>query len=371
MAVGQAAPGSNGQVTEFIELFSNLLAGAETNAFNDTSLQLAGEGLPGNQILPFGGELLPRNIIAAELPADLNSIPNGPRNTVVTDMLKQYSLTDKRELLEQLKAGNISDKIAGSVSVSEISDKSLASPDDFLPDVRIVNGHRSHTGNVTFSQSNADLSIDEILTDKNLSDLVTKNLSDGMKSADQLNNINRAFPADARNDVSMNQALYSHITAGNPGKNEMPVITPKIIDITVPFDKPEWAKEFSNQVRWITENNLQSAELRLHPRNLGSIEVKINVHNDQTNVHFLTPNAAVRDTLEASMVRLRDMLGDSGLSLGNFDVSDQSSAETFARDSGSNGQLQEEFLFAIDHVEEPGDSVQEQLSNIGIVDFYA
>ena len=74
----------------------------------------------------------------------------------------------------------------------------------------------------------------------------------------------------------------------------------------------------------MTSNNFQSAEIKLHPRHLGTIEVKVDVSNDQANIHFVTSNAQVKDALETAAHRLRDMLDTSGLQLSHFGVSDNS-----------------------------------------------
>lgn len=88
--------------------------------------------------------------------------------------------------------------------------------------------------------------------------------------------------------------------------------------------KPEWATELGDKVTWLGKQDIKSAMLRLNPANLGPVEVRISVHNDQTNVSFIAHHPQARDALEGSIPRLREMMDSSGFNLGNVDVSGRS-----------------------------------------------
>jgi len=71
------------------------------------------------------------------------------------------------------------------------------------------------------------------------------------------------------------------------------------------------------------------ASVTLEPESLGRVDVHVRVHADTTHVSFIVQHAAVRDVVEASLPRLRTMLEDAGLSLGDVNVghSDQGSRQ--------------------------------------------
>jgi flagellar hook-length control protein FliK len=73
----------------------------------------------------------------------------------------------------------------------------------------------------------------------------------------------------------------------------------------------------------MVDSQVSRAELRLHPAHLGPIDVSVTVHNDEVNVSFNATHPATREALESSLPRLRELLGDAGLSLGNASVSQQ------------------------------------------------
>jgi flagellar hook-length control protein FliK len=97
--------------------------------------------------------------------------------------------------------------------------------------------------------------------------------------------------------------------------------------ISTPLNQPQWADDFSQKVTWIATQRSQSAELHLNPAQLGPLEVSLKLNGDQATLQFTSAHAAVREAIEQSIPRLRDMLADSGISLGNTTVSDQAPRE--------------------------------------------
>lgn len=97
--------------------------------------------------------------------------------------------------------------------------------------------------------------------------------------------------------------------------------------LQTPFRQPGWDQALSERVLWAASQKLQSAEIRLNPPHLGPIEVRVQMHQDQAQVSFTAQHAVVREALEASMPRLRDMLNASGFNLLDVNVSQHSFAE--------------------------------------------
>lgn len=94
--------------------------------------------------------------------------------------------------------------------------------------------------------------------------------------------------------------------------------------INTPVSQGRWADEFSQKITWLASSKQdQSAELHLNPPQLGPLDVVLKVSGDQATALFTSPHAAVRDVLEQSIPKLREMLADNGIMLGNATVSDQ------------------------------------------------
>ncbi|ADE10833.1 flagellar hook-length control protein FliK [Sideroxydans lithotrophicus] len=102
------------------------------------------------------------------------------------------------------------------------------------------------------------------------------------------------------------------------------VVQPVQVAINTPVAQDRWSDEFSQKITWLASSNKdQTAELHLNPPQLGPLDVVIKVSGDQATALFTSPHAAVRDAIEQAMPKLRDMLADNGIMLGNATVSDQ------------------------------------------------
>ena len=90
------------------------------------------------------------------------------------------------------------------------------------------------------------------------------------------------------------------------------------------------------KVLWLAAQNVTSAEIRLDPPDLGPLQVKISLNQEQASVNFTSHHASVRETLDQNLHRLRDMFSEHGLHLANVDVSDKS----FQRQQGDAKEQQ-------------------------------
>ena len=92
----------------------------------------------------------------------------------------------------------------------------------------------------------------------------------------------------------------------------------------VPMQQSGWSEAVVDRVMWLSSQNLKSAEIQLDPAELGRLEVRINMSQEQTQVTFASPNAGVREALEGQMHRLRELFTQQGMNQLDVNVSDQS-----------------------------------------------
>ncbi|MFL1484382.1 flagellar hook-length control protein FliK [Marinobacter sp. LN3S78] len=92
--------------------------------------------------------------------------------------------------------------------------------------------------------------------------------------------------------------------------------------VDVPVGADEWGEKVMGKLAWLTASQMSVAEIHVTPPDLGPLEVRVQVQNDQATVTVHTSTPAVREQLELHGHRLRDMLNEQGLSLDGFDVSD-------------------------------------------------
>jgi len=148
--------------------------------------------------------------------------------------------------------------------------------------------------------------------------------------------------------------------------------------ITKPLSHPEWSKDLGERIVWMNSKAIPSAEIKLNPPHLGPISVRVDVVDDQATVVFTAQHAAVRETLEASIPKLREMMSGQQLNLVEANVfqgpaSDQgrSQAQNFAQTA--DGRRQVPMTVAgdgIDEVEQEIVSGQAVVSK-GLLSIYA
>lgn len=88
-----------------------------------------------------------------------------------------------------------------------------------------------------------------------------------------------------------------------------------------------WESNLGSRLQMMVGQNVQSAEIRLDPPELGALDIKIKVTNDIASVNITSPHSQVREALETAVPRLREMFAESGLSLGDVNVRQESFAQ--------------------------------------------
>ncbi|OGS80621.1 MAG: hypothetical protein A2Z94_07075 [Gallionellales bacterium GWA2_55_18] len=123
----------------------------------------------------------------------------------------------------------------------------------------------------------------------------------------------------------MASGIQSNMLANNKTANNLQTISS-------PLGSSGWSEEFSQKITWMGTQQNQVAELHLNPPNLGPLDVVLKISDNQATALFTSPHSAVRDAVENALPKLREMLADNGITLGNTMVSDQS-----PRDRGTDG----------------------------------
>ena len=81
-----------------------------------------------------------------------------------------------------------------------------------------------------------------------------------------------------------------------------------------------FASELAAQVDVMLQGDLQQAELRLNPVDLGPIRIELRVNGNTADMTFSAAHDQTREGISRSLEQLRDMLASQGLSLGQAEV---------------------------------------------------
>lgn len=114
--------------------------------------------------------------------------------------------------------------------------------------------------------------------------------------------------------------------------------TPSTPMLNAQLGSDEWQQALSQQIVMFSRNGQQNAELRLHPADLGAIQISLKLDNDQAQINMASSHSHVRAALEAALPQLRTALAESGINLGQSQVS----SDSFAQSQGFQQQQQQQ-----------------------------
>lgn len=138
----------------------------------------------------------------------------------------------------------------------------------------------------------------------------------------------------------------------------------------VKLNTPAWSNALAERAIMVAAQSTNVAQIQLDPPELGSLNIRVQINQDQVSLNFTSPHAHVRDAVEQSLPRLREMFAEQGLALTDSSVSDQpkgdSAKEEMAGDSrGNNGG------YLGQTAEGDAQEVGAAASSVSLIDYYA
>ena len=217
--------------------------------------------------------------------------------------------------------------------------------------------------------------------DLNLKDLDTENLSFDKEENSQFIKNPTLFGAVEMTHDKNNASLMQPINPAETNPSNLLIngfktndfnssldspVQIKTLDIPADIDSSQWAERFSEHIIWLESQGIKSALIKLHPEDLGPLEISIKVIKDSASVSISSPNNHVRDVVDQALPRLREMMAEQGLNLGDVQIGADSNARHFSQPDNSNESQ------AIQHHEEEQKitTVSTQVVR-GLIDYFA
>jgi len=92
------------------------------------------------------------------------------------------------------------------------------------------------------------------------------------------------------------------------------------VQATQPATSPQFAQELGEQIAWMGSGQVKEARIKLHPEELGSMDVRVSLEGGKVNVAILAQHPAAVHAVQQTLSQLDSMLAHHGLSLGQADV---------------------------------------------------
>ncbi|NID03953.1 hypothetical protein HBF26_03590 [Luteibacter jiangsuensis] len=104
---------------------------------------------------------------------------------------------------------------------------------------------------------------------------------------------------------------------------------------TQPATSPQFAQELGEQIAWMGSGQVKEARIKLHPEELGSMDVRVNLDGGKVNVAVIAQHPAAVHAVQQTLSQLDSMLAHHGLSLGQADVGQRQAEQGGGSSNGS------------------------------------
>ena len=156
-------------------------------------------------------------------------------------------------------------------------------------------------------------------------------------SSNNLSSISDVMPkvTSAQTDFAMNLGGNDVITPIHQASSLSPMtnepnllssanstVTPYTMDLSTPVDVAQWQKSLTQHIMMFNRQGVQTAEIKLHPQELGSLHIKLDMTDDNINLHMMAAHNMVKGLLESAIPFLRTSLQEQGFTLQQTDISD-------------------------------------------------
>ena len=124
---------------------------------------------------------------------------------------------------------------------------------------------------------------------------------------------------------------------------------------TIAIYRKDFADAVKDKVMVMINQKIQQVDIQLDPPEMGNIHVRVNLQNEQAAVQFVVQNQQAKEALEQNMGKLRDMLAESGVDVGDANIEQRQAKEQNGNDfeqhdnNGQNGESTEDNVSANDN----------------------
>ncbi|MFT4765328.1 MAG: flagellar hook-length control protein FliK, partial [Oleispira sp.] len=152
---------------------------------------------------------------------------------------------------------------------------------------------------------------------------------------------------------SLDEMIDGEVIEKSEAEAKLTTLERKQDDQTLKLSKGQqaWGDAITERITMNAAKDIKQVTIHLDPPELGSLELKLQIKDDQqTHVQVQVQNPQVKEALESSAHRLREMLANQGLELSEFDVqADSGRGEQSAFGANEQGQGQSQDSDASDN----------------------
>ena len=247
-----------------------------------------------NRYIPTNSSSPPTNKINSELLED-NLLTNLPTNLLDSEPANEV-IHDKESVINSITQQN---------NFMSLFEAKRQADSAFINHKKTEINH--NTSNYLFNSSNNLSSI---------SDVMSKVVSPQTDFAMNVRSNDAITPIHQASSLSPMTNEPSLLSSANS------TVTPYTMDLSTPVDVAQWQKSLTQHIMMFNRQGMQTAEIKLHPQELGSLHIKLAMTDDNINLHMMAAHNMVKGLLESALPFLRTSLQEQGFTLQQTDISD-------------------------------------------------
>jgi flagellar hook-length control protein FliK len=89
---------------------------------------------------------------------------------------------------------------------------------------------------------------------------------------------------------------------------------------TISIYRKDFADAVKDKVMVMINQKIQQVDIQLDPPEMGNVQVRVNLQNEQAVVHFVVQNQQAKEALDQNINKLKEMLAENGVDVGDANI---------------------------------------------------
>jgi flagellar hook-length control protein FliK len=135
--------------------------------------------------------------------------------------------------------------------------------------------------------------------------------------------------------------------------------------------EPNAAMQLRDRVLYQFNQKIHTAEVRISPEDLGTVQIKVNLQQDQLAVQFVVQQANAKELIEQQMPKLKELLQQQGMNLTEGQVEQRQSNDRQGSQQPDERQANRGYAMGTDIEVELPVTPKSTKASERMVDYYA
>ncbi|HAU1150430.1 TPA: flagellar hook-length control protein FliK [Legionella pneumophila] len=106
---------------------------------------------------------------------------------------------------------------------------------------------------------------------------------------------------------------------------------PKNFTIPIHVNHSQWSNQLSERIVWLGHQEVKNALIKIHPEELGPLEINVNVVKDNASVNISTHSVYVKEIVDQALPRLREMMAQQGINLSEVHIGTDTNSRQYSQ----------------------------------------